>query len=49
MSVSPTNGIGWDPPGQSFSLSLFGPNSITRANTHMVYIGIKLALHITLK
>ena len=33
--------------GQSFSLSSFGPISISRANTHMVYMGRKLALHIT--
>ena len=38
----------WPHPGQSFPLSLCGPNSISRANTHMVYIGRKLALHITL-
>ena len=34
--------------GQSFPLSLCGPNSISRANTHVVYMGRKLALHITL-
>ena len=34
--------------GQSFSLSLCGLNSISRANVHMVYMGRKLALHITL-
>ena len=26
-------------PGQSFSLSLCGPISISRANAHMVYVG----------
>ena len=38
-----------DHPGQSFSLSLCGPNSISRANAHMVYMGRKLALHFTLQ
>ena len=33
-------------PGQSFSLSLCGPNSICRANAYMIYMGRKLALHI---
>ena len=33
-------------PSQSFSLSLCGPNSISGANAHMVYMGRKLALHI---
>ena len=28
-------------PGQSFSLSLCGPISICRANTHMVHMGLK--------
>ena len=28
-------------PGQSFSLSLFGPISISRVNAHTVYIGYK--------
>ena len=32
-------------PGQSFPLSLCGPNSICRANAHMVYELKKLALH----
>ena len=31
-------------PGQSFPLSSYGPNSISRANTHMVNIDIKLEL-----
>ena len=49
VSVSPTDGIelqgqsvgrGFNShPGQSFSLSLCGPNSISRANAHMVYMG----------
>ena len=29
--------IGHNHPGQSFPLSLCGPNSISRANAHMVY------------
>ena len=42
-------GRGFDSrPGQSFPLSLCGPNCISRANVHMVYMGRKLALHITL-
>ena len=40
--------VGSIPSLLSFSLSLCGPNSISRANTHMVYMGWKLALHITL-
>ena len=28
-------------PGQSFSLSLCGPISISRANAHMVHMGYK--------
>ena len=28
-------------PGQSFSLSLCGPISISRANAHMVHMGLK--------
>ena len=28
-------------PGQSFSLSLCGPFSISRANAHMVHMGLK--------
>ena len=42
---------GWEKlthPGQSFSLSLCGPNSISRANAHKVSMGRKLALQITL-
>ena len=37
-------------PGKSFSLSLCGLHSISRADAHMVpvYMGRKLALHITL-
>ena len=34
VSVSPTDGN-----GQSFSLSLCGPISISRANAHMVHMG----------
>ena len=33
-------------PGQSFPLSLSEPNSICRANGHMVYELKKLALHL---
>ena len=33
-------------PGQSFPLSLCGPNSISRVNAHMVLLGRKLAIHI---
>ena len=53
VSVSPTDGngptqgqrktltrVGID-PGQSFSLSLCGPISISRANAHMVHMGLK--------
>ena len=57
-SVSPTNGNGAflvlvffgfnSHLGQNFSLSLCGPISISRANAHMVYLGRKLALHVTL-
>ena len=32
----------------SLSLSLCGSNSISRVKAHMVYMGIKLALHITI-
>ena len=36
-------------PGQSFSLSLCGPISISRANAHMVHMGLKSsASHYTL-
>ena len=35
-------------PGQSFPLSLCGPNSISRANAHMVYMGRKLVLSFNL-
>ena len=35
-------------PGHRFSLSLCGPNSISRPNVHMVYMGTKLAIHTTL-
>ena len=50
VSVSPTDGIepttfGFDHhPGQSFPLSLCGPNSMCKANAHMVY-GLKHLLH----
>ena len=33
--------VGTDHPGQSFSLSLCGPISISRANAHMVHMGLK--------
>ena len=36
------------PPGELKTLSLCGPNSISRANAHMVYMGGKLSRHITL-
>ena len=35
-------------PGQSFSLSLSGVIATSWANAHMVYMGSKIALHITL-
>ena len=35
-------------PGQGFSLSLCESNSVSRANTLLVYMGRKLALHTTL-
>ena len=43
VSVSPTNGIG-DTQGQRKTLTRLGiepPNSISRANAHMVYMGTK--------
>ena len=49
LTTKTTEGRGFNShPGQSFSLSLCGPISISMANAHMVYMGRKLALHITL-
>ena len=40
VGIEPTT-FGFDQTGQSFSLSLCGPNAISRANAHMVYMGRK--------